>query len=387
VTAEVRRAYSERVPARRNACDEIICFNADSGRKDTGRLAIVAFGYDHICHVVDLGYAAGQGDVDQIPHRVDLHVLKSTIVRRAKRRQNAPRNELEVQLLIRFIVDLNHRLAPRDYGGGAFLTFADGWKAIDFRNPTNATQERIRRRLETIVWSDSVIACTQPYRVSIQADPESVLADVSDLRAWLLSRTADIPQHGGFFWSDDRDLLTDRFVTLAWHFLALEDNDALLSRGLGDPPDNGDTDRAGGIDVEVTFWSVDLRRPSAADRAKAISRSTKLLRLLLRQVRLELSSQIWDFEHARNQLARDERRRSKLLAWARAKWLSAREGLVERISDELDRRVASSESFLELQSELLFKVRRRVDFLRGELTFSRQCRALHQVPSPAASQS
>lgn len=386
VTADLRSAYHERVPGRTNAYDELICFSTDAGRGDTGRLAIVAFGYDSVCHVVDLGYAAGKGDVDELRHQVDLQVLKSTIARRARRQRNTPPNELEIQLLIRFIVDLNHLLPQRDCGGGAFLAFADGWKTIDFRDPKNATQERIRRRLETIVWSDSAIPCAQPYRVEVHAGPECVLADINDLRAWLLGQTAHKPVDGWCFWSADHDLLTDRFVSLAWHILALEETDALLSRGLGDPPDNCDADRAGGIDVEFTSWSVDLRRPSEADRARAPNKRTKLLRLLLRQARLALSSTTLALEQARTGLAKDERRRTTLLAWARAKWLSARRDLVGRISDELDRRVASSQHFVTLQNNSLLDLERRVAFLRDELTSSRQCRALHQVRSPTASQ-
>lgn len=119
VTADLRSAYHERVPGRTNAYDELICFSTDAGRGDTGRLAIVAFGYDSVCHVVDLGYAAGKGDVDELRHQVDLQVLKSTIARRARRQRNTPPNELEVQLLIRFIVDLNHLLPQRDCGSSA----------------------------------------------------------------------------------------------------------------------------------------------------------------------------------------------------------------------------------------------------------------------------
>lgn len=113
VTAEIRRAFAERVPSRTGASDELICFAVGPGRDDGERLAIASFGDDRACHVVDLGYRPGYGDVERLAHRIDLPVMKATAARRVRRRAS-PSNELEMQLLIRFIVDLNHQLPEGD---------------------------------------------------------------------------------------------------------------------------------------------------------------------------------------------------------------------------------------------------------------------------------
>lgn len=365
VTNEILHAYSMRVPDRTDAEHEIVCFAIDPGDKGDERLAIVAFGYDKICRVVDLGYRAGDGDVERLPHRIDLQKLKGSIAHRARRGRFVAANELALQLLIRFIVDLNPLLSEGDAGGGAFLSFREGWKVLNLVSPTTATRERIKRRLEMVAWSDPAIPGNQTYRVHIHADRDQAFAEQEQLHRWLVERSGSMPENESLFWSDDLSLLTERFVALAWHILEAENNDSTL---LSTDWDNhGDRCRSGGFSAEVESWHIQIDRPSEGRRARAGKRLRKLLKILLRSAQRHLASKARDVEWAQESLAKDIRRQKALLPWARVRWLDTNPGLVTDIANALEERAASGRYYAALTAKDAVEARRGVDRLRREL--------------------
>lgn len=372
VTEEILNAYAERIPGRAGAKHELICFAVDDKNESVERLAIVAFGYDQICHVVDLGYRAGDGE-EKLPHRVDLHRLKWSVARRQMRNQRAAANELSVQLLIRFIVDLNHRLLPNSPGGGAFMRFREAWKVLDLTEPTKQVRERIRHRLETIVWSDLANPVAQKFTVYIYTKLDEIFADPEELLELLLDKRH--PELGSYFWSDDLDLLTSRFFLLAWLVLDAAD---LASIFCTDWDRTGDHFRSGGFTSGEEAWEINIRAATPGRRARAAKHMKPLVRAWLRSARQKLLSATADLEDAKSTLERKELRSRKLQPWAESRWGASNQGRLSGVMAANERRLERERFWNDLMQSDFEHAQQRVELLDREFTTLSKA-SLHQV--------
>ena len=345
LTPALLKSFADRLPARASARDELICFHVGKNYDDSDRLAIIAFGCDQVCHVVDLGYDTGRGDVECLSHHIDLHQLKWAIARRQRRGHKIAPNELSIQLLLRFIMDINHRLQPQDSGGGAFLTFDEGWKVLTFSTPTKKVIDRVRRRLETVIWSDQALREDRNYTVHIHVQRDLGFANQEHLLQWQHEVPPEQPEGASTFWSDDTDLLNGRFFILAWHVLQMEELDALLSTEWDR---HGDRMRSGGYTSESESWTITLKAATPARRVRARKRIKLLMKHWRRAATLHLSSVNSDLEYAINELKRDERGWHKLQTWAEARWHASNPSLVAKVITVIDERRARNHNFLRL---------------------------------------
>lgn len=370
VTSEILQELEVRAPDSAGKAKEVICFAVGGHERadERERLAIVAFGHDDICHVVDLHYDRGR-DVERIPHRIDLGWLKAMIARRRSRWKHQEGNDLAAQLLIRFVADINNKLPDRDHIGGAFLQFRDARQVagpMPDRTPRHAVKSRLKRSLEAIMRTDPVMPSNQDVKVHIHFESDSTLADYDDLRCHLLGNgEVDLRQQGTF--EIEKDLLTERFMALAW--LAFDEFQ------LGDLVDRyldriGDGARAGGWDSDPETWDIPCRIPSARSRRRARSRFRKWFRRALvsfEQSHLEPAMSLLDGAVAG---ARDgETRRQKLAAWAERRWQTAKESRLLALHRGLDRERSDDEQFIKSCEDDVDKYWRLADAFRNFATF------------------
>lgn len=383
VTPEILQELEARAPDSAGKAKDVICF-AIRGHDEAERLAIVAFGHDNICHVVDLQYDRGW-DVERIPHGIDLAGLKAMIGRRRNRWRHQEGNSLAAQLLIRFVVDINNKLPDRDHVGGAFLQFRDAWQVAGPMwdgTPTPAVKNRLKRDLEAIMRTDPDMPSSQDVKVHIYFAGDSTLENYDDLRCQLLGNGEVNSSEGTF--EIEKALLTERLMALAW--LALDEFQ------LGDLVDRyldriGDGARAGGWDRDPVTWDVPCRIPSARSRRRARRPFRKWFRRALASFEQNHLERAMSWLDAAVDSAKEgEGRRQKLAAWAECRWQTAKEDRLLALRQRLDRERSDDERFVKSEEDDVDKYRRLADAFRKfamapELGCTPVLRRIRQVPA------
>lgn len=339
VTSSILQELDKRVPSDAGKTREIICFAIERSRGDTEPLVVVTFGYDGSCRVVNLSYPPGDYDVEQVTHNIDLHRLQRLIARRRQKWRNQAGNNLAAQLLIRFIVDINNKLARET---GPYLQFGNAWPITCQRltlEPKSHLKKILKRRLADIMHTDPDLPSDRTYTVSVRFDSGYGLADYDELRRRLLEGGGEYETCGGVFTADE-ELLTERFVALAWlafHELANENpGTAFVKRTMefsdmiGSP---NDTDRLCGWTGDVVWWQITCRVPSAKNRKRSIGRLQKWIK---RSLKSRLNSAVLALDWSISEDKRREMRHQKLLSWAEQRWGASKVELVVALEERLE---------------------------------------------------
>jgi hypothetical protein len=380
VTPATLWALHTRAPDSAIGPREVTCFAIDYWTQNTQ--VIVAFGYDGICHVVHPEY---NGDVERIPHTIDLDKLNALISRRGRRRHQKG-NTLAAQLLIRFIVDINNKL-DRELGG-AYLQFKDAWQVVppDYnKRPKSAVMKRLKHDLQAIMQTDPDIPTNSSYKVGVYFRSGTMLASYDDLRRHLLSAVNryHAHQHEGEY-KPDPALRTERFIALSWlafYVLQWEDNeeDRFVCHSM-DKSGSGDKNRIGGYCAETQWWNVlcEVPLPSKRNTMLANRRFKKWAKFALTFFKKHaLGYELWLLDLATNEEERREVRRRKLLPWAERRWGTSKEELLSALRE---RSKSDDGRFLQRCEADVAKCRRLLDLFRYH-TELRSSRTLASTPS------
>lgn len=370
VTSEALHELDTRAPDGAAVAREVICFAVKGAHPGdtTEYLAIIAFGYDGICRIADLRYNSGF-DVERIPHRIDLAYLRVLVAQRRKRWRRQNDNDLSAQLLIRFIADINNRITDTDYGlehfSGAFLQFRDAWQTAEpswEKIPECALRKRLKRGLQAIMRTDPGIPSGRYAEVDVFFGSDALLADYDDLRRHFFEDGQLDTMFQGVF-SPEKELLTERFVALAWLAFADFSPDDLMARSI---ERTGDAQRTGGWGSEEVGWKITCRIPCREGRRRARSRFRKWFRRAIANFESRyLEPAGWDRDWAFTQSERHIARRKKLLPWAERRWHSVKDERISALKIRLERESEGDALFVQQREHEVDKHRRLAALFRN----------------------